>query len=89
MNGTNHIIVCIDYLTKWVEFKAVANSGAETAGYFLKKEVFLRHGIPKRIITNRGSVLTLKSFMYLVELWRSRLVLASAQQPQIFALVQK
>ena len=52
--GNNNIIVAVDYLTKWVELKALPNGKAEQVAEFFVNNIFLRHGAPEEIITDRG-----------------------------------
>lgn len=42
--GNHHVIVCIDHLTRWIEVKAVNDTGTDAAVAFLKNNVFLKHG---------------------------------------------
>ena len=55
--GNNNIIVAVDYLTKWVELKALPNGKAEQVAEFFVNNIFLRHGAPEEIITDRGKCL--------------------------------
>jgi len=48
------ILSVIDYLTKWVELKALPSGKAEGVAKFLWNRIFLRHGAPKYIISDRG-----------------------------------
>lgn len=49
-----YIIVARDYLTGWVEAKAVATKTARQIAIFLWEEIITRHGTPQAIITDRG-----------------------------------
>nr|GFB28856.1 reverse transcriptase domain-containing protein [Tanacetum cinerariifolium] len=49
-----YILVAIDYLSKWVEAKALPNNGARVVVKFLKS-LFSRFGTPKAIISDRGT----------------------------------
>ncbi len=52
-SGNRHIIVAIDYATKWPVAKAVPDATAETLAEFLY-ELYLNYGVPKEIITDQG-----------------------------------
>ncbi|KFD60669.1 hypothetical protein M514_27178 [Trichuris suis] len=56
--GNRHAIVCVDYLTKWVELKAVPDTTAERVRKFLIACIVTRHGVPKKIISDRGTAFT-------------------------------
>nr|GFA36239.1 reverse transcriptase domain-containing protein [Tanacetum cinerariifolium] len=52
--GNKYILVAVDYLSKWVEAKALPTNGARVVVKFLKS-LFFRFGIPKAIISDRGT----------------------------------
>jgi transposase InsO family protein len=52
--GNRQIIVAIDYLTKWVEVRAMPTGTANDTANFLVEQVYLRHGAPEQLITDRG-----------------------------------
>ncbi len=47
-----YIIVCIDYLTKWVEAKAIKAATKEKVAKFLRENVFYKFGYPKESVTD-------------------------------------
>ena len=59
-NGKKYILVCTDYVTKWVEAKEVAREIEETMVLFLFEEIFVRFGVPRHIVTDQGSQFTSK-----------------------------
>lgn len=54
--GNRNIIVAVDYLTKWVETRAIPTGKAPDVADFFVEQVFLRHGAPETITTDRGKV---------------------------------
>lgn len=54
IDGNVHILVLTDYATRMAFARAVPNGTAEEAAKFLVEEIFLRHGAPKEILTDRG-----------------------------------
>lgn len=46
-NGKKYILVCTDYITKWVEAKAVARATEETMVSFLFEDIFVIFGVPR------------------------------------------
>ncbi|GJZ10092.1 reverse transcriptase domain-containing protein [Tanacetum coccineum] len=54
MLGNKYILVAIDYLSKWVEAKALPTNDARVVCKFLKS-LFARFGAPRAIISDRGT----------------------------------
>nr|GFB56403.1 reverse transcriptase domain-containing protein [Tanacetum cinerariifolium] len=52
--GNKYILVAVDYLSKWVEAKALPTNDARVVVKFLKS-LFSRFGTPKAIINDRGT----------------------------------
>nr|GEY05991.1 reverse transcriptase domain-containing protein [Tanacetum cinerariifolium] len=52
--GNKYILVAVDYLSKWVEAKALPTNAARVVVKFLKS-LFSRFGTPKAIISDRGT----------------------------------
>nr|GFA66659.1 reverse transcriptase domain-containing protein [Tanacetum cinerariifolium] len=52
--GNKYILVAVDYLSKWVEAKALPTNDARVVVKFLKT-LFSRFGTPKAIISDRGT----------------------------------
>nr|GFB22536.1 hypothetical protein [Tanacetum cinerariifolium] len=52
--GNKYILVAVDYLSKWVEAKALLTNDARVVVKFLKS-LFSRFGTPKAIISDRGT----------------------------------
>nr|GEU51131.1 reverse transcriptase domain-containing protein [Tanacetum cinerariifolium] len=52
--GNKYILVAIDYLSKWVEAKALPTNDARVVCKFLKS-LFARFGTPRAIISDRGT----------------------------------
>ncbi|GJU13575.1 reverse transcriptase domain-containing protein [Tanacetum coccineum] len=52
--GKKYILVAVDYLSKWVEAKALPTNDAQVLCKFLKS-LFARFGAPRAIISDRGT----------------------------------
>nr|GFA46117.1 reverse transcriptase domain-containing protein [Tanacetum cinerariifolium] len=52
--GNKYILVAVDYLSKWVEAKALPTNDSRVVVKFLKS-LFSRFGTPKAIISDRGT----------------------------------
>ena len=53
VDGFKHLIVCIDYFSKWSEAKGVQNKSATTVAKFLN-ELICRHGCIEIQINDQG-----------------------------------
>nr|GEX42217.1 reverse transcriptase domain-containing protein [Tanacetum cinerariifolium] len=61
--GNKYILVAVDYLSKWVEAKALPTNDARVVVKFLKS-LFSRFGTPKAIISDRGTHFCNDQFAY-------------------------
>ncbi|GKE90443.1 reverse transcriptase domain-containing protein, partial [Tanacetum coccineum] len=52
--GNKYILVAVDYLSKWVEVKALPTNDARVVCRFLKS-LFSRFGTPRAIISDHGT----------------------------------
>ena len=48
--GHHHIIVAVDYFTKWAEAIPTVKSDGETAAHFVFNQIITRFGIPKELV---------------------------------------
>ena len=53
--GNEHILVVVDYVSKWVEVLATPKNDAKTIVKFLKKNMFSHFGVPRVLINDGGS----------------------------------
>jgi hypothetical protein len=56
--GRNHILVCIDYVTKWVEEKALFKETERSIMDFLFEDIITYFGVPREIVTDQGTQFT-------------------------------
>ena len=54
-NGFTHILVAVDYFTKWVEAIPTAHADAATSIKMIKDIIFPRFGVPRFLITDGGT----------------------------------
>ena len=82
-HGYEVIFVVVDKLTKFVHFIPLSHlyTVAKVAAVFMKN-VFKLHGMPKTIISDRGSVFTAHFWQELFKLQGTELVMFSAYHPQ-------
>jgi hypothetical protein len=53
--GHQHIIVVVDYFTKWVEAMPTIKSDRKTARFFMFNQIISRFRILSEIVTDHGS----------------------------------
>ena len=49
-----HILVCTDFVTKWVEAKVVSFATEKVIVDFIFTEIFTRFGVPRKIVSDNG-----------------------------------
>ena len=79
--GNRYIIVAMDYFTKWPEAKAVENIRVETVAKFIYEEIICRHGVPKEILSDRGTSFVNKVINALCENYQTKYWLTSPYRP--------
>lgn len=84
-----YIIVCVDYLTKWVEAEAVPDTCSSHVIRFLRRNIICRHGHPDRLVSDQGSAFTSKETAEAMEKWKVKHVFATAEHPQTSGLVER
>nr|GEX96620.1 reverse transcriptase domain-containing protein [Tanacetum cinerariifolium] len=80
-NGNKYILVAIDYLSKWVEAKALPTNDARVVVKFLKS-LFSRFGIPRAIISDRRTHFCNDQFTRVMIKYGVTHCLATAYHPQ-------
>lgn len=57
-NGKSYILVCIDYLTIWVEVRAMKHAYDHKVAEFLYEEIFTRYFVLRELVTDQGEQFT-------------------------------
>nr|XP_027076019.1 uncharacterized protein LOC113699861 [Coffea arabica] len=53
--GFLYILLAVDYVSKWVEAKATRTNDSKVVAEFIKSNVFVRFGMPRAIVSDRGT----------------------------------
>ncbi|GJZ70911.1 reverse transcriptase domain-containing protein [Tanacetum coccineum] len=83
----NAILVAVDYLSKWVEAKALPTNDARVVVKFLKS-LFARFGTPRAIISDRGTHFCNDQFAKVMSKYGVTHRLATAYHPQTSGQVE-
>lgn len=81
-NGNVYILLAVDYVSKWVEAKATKFDDSKTVAEFLKSRIFARFGIPKAIISDRGTHFVNKTIAALLKKYHVTQRISTAYHPQ-------
>jgi len=77
-----YILVCTDYVTKWVEAKALFREFEKYVIEFIFEDIFTCFGIPRKIVTYQGSQFTSKLMKELTEKYGIKHYKSSPYHPQ-------
>nr|GEZ97927.1 reverse transcriptase domain-containing protein [Tanacetum cinerariifolium] len=85
--GNKYILVAVDYLSKWVEAKALPTNDARVVCKFLKS-LFARFGSPRAIISDRGTHFCNDQISKVMLKYRVTRRLSTAYHPQTSGQVE-
>ena len=54
-NGNKYILMCTDYLSRYAITQATTNCTSETAARFIVDKLILQFGVPRQLVTDRGT----------------------------------
>lgn len=80
--NSKYILVCTDLFTRWVETESTKNCTANTVARFLITRIFLKHGSPDMIITDRGTHFNNELVSQLIRNLESKHAVSTAYHPQ-------
>ena len=87
--GNKYILVVIDYLTKWIEVKALKEATAEATADFIYKGIICRHGCPKIILSDNGTHFKNRLIQQICEKFGIKHKFSSPYHPQTNGLVER
>ena len=87
--GNRYLVVAMDYFTKWPEARAIPNAKAETVAAFIFEEIICRHGVPKEILSDRGTHFNNALIDELCRRYQTKHRLTSSYRPQTNGMVER
>ena len=87
--GNKYIIVASDYLTRFVEAKAVPKGSAWEVAKFLLEEVMCRYGAPSKLLSDRGSCFLSRVAKHCYQMMETRHISTTSYHPQTNGLVER
>ena len=80
--GNLYILLAVDYVSKWVEAAACSKNDANIVVGFLQKNILIRFGTPRTIISDGGSHFENKVFDRLMSRYGIKHIMSLAYHPQ-------
>lgn len=87
--GNRYAVVFVDYLTKWPEVFPTVDQTTLTIAKLLVEEIIPRHGVPKELLSDRGSAFLSKVMCEVYNLLGIHKVSTTAYHPQTDGLVER
>jgi transposase InsO family protein len=81
--------VAIDYLSRWVEAKAVPDTSSKFVTKFIEKRILYKHGWFFRLISDQGSAFSSREFAEFCGNVRLKHIMCSAEHPESNGLVER
>ena len=89
LNGNQYAVVFVDYLTKWPEVFATPDQTAETIANLFVGEIISRHGVPAKLLSDRGTNFLSELMQEICKLMGTKKVNTSSYHPQTDGLVER
>jgi hypothetical protein len=81
-NQKVYILVCTDYMTKWVEAKALHRATEEAVIKFLFTDIFTRFGMPRELVTDGGPPFSSHGFKATLQKYHIQQRMTTPYHPQ-------
>ena len=80
--GNLYILLVVDYVSKWVEVIACPKNDANTVVGLIQRNILIRFGAPRTIISDEGNHFANKVFAKLMSRYEVKHVMGLAYHPQ-------
>ncbi|UYV63848.1 hypothetical protein LAZ67_2005815, partial [Cordylochernes scorpioides] len=88
-NRKKWIIVLTDYYTRYAETKAISKATVKEVSKFLVEDIFLRHGAPQYLISDRGSQFTSNLMKEVMKTCKIKHCFTTSYHPQTNGLTER
>ena len=84
-----YLVVAMDYFTKWPEARAISDAKTETIAKFIFEDIICRHGVPREILSDRGTNFNNALINELCSRYQTKHRLTSSYRPQTNGMVER
>ncbi|GKV30660.1 hypothetical protein SLEP1_g39449 [Rubroshorea leprosula] len=88
VGGVTHLIVGVDYFTKWVEAQALSSLTSKKVEDFVFSSIIYRYGIPSQIVADNGTQFNCSSFQDFCSSYGIKLQFTSVYHPESNGMVE-
>ncbi len=82
LSNKRYIILAVDFFTKYTKAVAVEDADAQTVVKFIHTDIICRHGVPKEIISDRGTEFLNELVQELERTYHIKHIRTTAYHPQ-------
>ncbi|GKV15754.1 hypothetical protein SLEP1_g26507 [Rubroshorea leprosula] len=88
VGGVTHLVVAVDYFTKWVEARPLSSLTSRRIEDFVFSAIICRYGIPNQIVTDNGPQFNCTSFRDFYYNYGIKLLFTSVYHPETNGMVE-
>ncbi|GKV15261.1 hypothetical protein SLEP1_g26057 [Rubroshorea leprosula] len=88
IGGVTHLLVCVDYFTKWVEARVLSSLTSRKVEDFVFSSIICRYGIPNQIVADNGTQFNCSSFRDFCSSYGIKLQFTSVYHPESNGMVE-
>ena len=86
--GNSHVMVIVDYLTKWTEVFPMQDQSSEIIARLFVYNVICRHGVPNQLLSDRGTNLLSDLILDICQLTGMKKINTTYYHPQTDGLME-
>ncbi|GKV43341.1 hypothetical protein SLEP1_g50644 [Rubroshorea leprosula] len=88
VGGVTHLVVGVDYFTKWVEARPLSSLTSKKVEDFVFSSIIYRYGIPNQIVADNGTQFNCSSFRDFCSSYGIKLQFTSVYHPESNGMVE-
>ncbi|GKV00548.1 hypothetical protein SLEP1_g13219 [Rubroshorea leprosula] len=88
VGGVTHLVVSVDYFTKWVEARPLSSLTSKKVKDFVFSLIICRYGIPNQIVADNGTQFNCSSFRDFCSSYGIKLQFTSVYHPESNGMVE-